>query len=127
MFDIRITDTDAPSNRGQDPKKVLARHEKEKKDKYLDACVERRRQFTPLVYSVDGLMGTEARAATKRLASLLANKWKRAYSDVCGYVHSRQSLALVRATSLCLRGARDPTSRLSRSAWDSGMGLALYC
>ena len=126
IFDVRIADTDAPSYRGQDPKKVLARHEKEKKDKYLDACIERRRQFTPLVYSVDGLMGSEARAASKRLASHLANKWKRAYSDVCGYVLSRQSLALVRATSLCLRGARDPTARIRSPAWDSGTGLSLY-
>jgi hypothetical protein len=126
IFDVRIADTDAPTYRGQDPKKVLARHEKEKKDKYLDACIERRRQFTPLVYSVDGMMGSEARAASKRLASHLANKWKRAYSDVCGYVLSRQSLALVRATSLCLRGARDPTARIRSPAWDSGTGLSLY-
>jgi len=126
IFDVRIADTDAPGYRGQDPKKILARHEKEKKDKYLDACLERRRQFTPLVYSVDGLMGDEARAASKRLASHLANKWKRAYSEVCGYVNSRQALALVRATSLCLRGARDPSSRLRSPAWDSGTGMALY-
>ena len=126
IFDVRITDTDAPSYRGQDPTKILARHEKEKKDKYLDACVERRRQFTPLVYSVDGLLGEEARAASKRLASLLANKWKRAYSEVCGYVLSRQALALVRATSLCLRGTRDPTDRRHRPIWECGTGLGLY-
>jgi hypothetical protein len=36
IFDIRVTDTEAPSNRNQDPHKVLARHEKEKKDKYVE-------------------------------------------------------------------------------------------
>jgi hypothetical protein len=55
----------------------LAKHEEEKKRKYLDACLESRRQFTPLVFSVDGLMGQECKAATKRLASTLAAKWRR--------------------------------------------------
>ena len=41
IFDIRITDTDAPSNRNQDPVKVLAAHEKMKKAKYLEACLAR--------------------------------------------------------------------------------------
>jgi hypothetical protein len=77
IFDVRVTDTDAPYHRGQDPHKILAKHEKEKKDKYVDACLVRRRTFTPLVFSVDGLRGTEASAATKKLASRLSAKWKR--------------------------------------------------
>ncbi len=126
IFDIRVTDTDAPTYRGLAPRKVLARHEKEKKDKYVEHCLARRRHFTPLVFSVDGLRGAEAEAATKRLASRLAAKWKRTYSDVCGFVRSRLALTLVRTTSLCLRGSRDPTSRASFAQWDSGTGLALY-
>ena len=74
IFDARITDTDAPTYRGQDPAKVLAKHEKEKKEKYLQPCLDRRRHFTPLVFSVDGLRGAEATAATKRLAACLAHK-----------------------------------------------------
>jgi hypothetical protein len=126
IFDIRVTDTDAPTYRGMDPHKVLAKHEKEKKDKYLEHCLARRRHFTPLVFSVDGLRGTEADAASKRLASRLAAKWKRTYSEVCGFVRSRLALTLVRTTSLCLRGARDPTARASHPTWDTGTGLALY-
>jgi hypothetical protein len=78
IFDIRVTDTEAPSNRNQDPHKVLARHEKEKKDKYVEPCLARRRTFTPLVFSVDGLRGAMAIAASKKLASCLSAKWKRA-------------------------------------------------
>jgi hypothetical protein len=126
IFDIRITDTDAQSNRSKPPKKVLAIQEKEKKDKYVEPCLARRRQFTPLVFSVDGLRGAEADAATKKLASLLAAKWKRTYSEVCGFVRSRLAITLVRTTSLCLRSARDPTPRASHAVWDSGAGLALY-
>jgi hypothetical protein len=126
IFDVRITDVQAPSNQGMDPAKILARHEREKKGKYLEACLERRRHFTPLVYSVDGMMGCEAKAAGKKLASHLSAKWSRTYSEVCGYVLSWQSLALVRATTLCLRGACDSTARLTRPVWDSGTGLGLY-
>jgi hypothetical protein len=68
IFDVRVTDIGAPYHRGQDSHKILAKHEKEKKDKYVDACLARRRTFTPLVFLVDGLRGTEASAATKKLA-----------------------------------------------------------
>jgi hypothetical protein len=126
IFDVRVTDTDAPSNRGMDPAKILKRHEKEKRDKYLDLCLARRRHFTPLVFSVDGLRGGETQAASKRLASLLASKWHRTYSEVCGFVRSRLSVALARSTSQCLRGTRDPNSRTASYQWETGVGLGLY-
>ena len=126
IFDVRVTDTDAPSYRGQSAKKILANHEREKKKKYNDLCLARRRHFTPLCFSVDGMCGAEADAATKKLAALLSKKWKRTYSEVCGFVHSRLSFALVRTMTLCLRGARDPTARVSTATWESGTGLNLY-
>jgi hypothetical protein len=128
IFDVRVTgDTGAPYHRGQDPHKILAKHEKEKKDKYVDACLlARRRTFTPLVFLVDGLRGTEASAATKKLASRLSAKWKRTYSEVCGCVRSRLSIRLVRTTSMCLRGSRDPTARANHATWDTRVGLPLY-
>jgi hypothetical protein len=127
IFDVRITDTDAPTYRGQSTAKVLEKHEKEKKKKYLKACLEQRRHFTPLVFSVDGVLGSEAKAASKRLAARLSEKWKRPYSEVCGFVRSRLSVSLVRSMSSCLRGARDPAANnIGRATWDSGTGLALY-
>ena len=97
-----------------------------KKEKYNELCLARRRHFTPLVFSVDGLQGEETKAACCKLSRLLASKWKRDYSEVCGFVRSRLSLALVRATSLCLRGARDKSARLTTALWESGTGLGLY-
>ena len=94
-----------------DPAKVLEKHEKAKKAKYVAACVERRRQFTPLVFSVDGLRGVEAEAASKKLAGHLAIKWQSPYSVTCGYVRARLSIALARTSSQCLRGARDHDAR----------------
>ena len=126
IFDVRVTDTDAPSNRNTAPEKVLQRHEKEKKTKYGALCIARRRTFTPLVFSVDGMQGAEATAASKRLASSLASKWKRSYSEVCGFVRSRLSIALVRSASRCLRADRNPMHRSTSPIWDSGTGLGLY-
>ena len=45
--------------------------------------------------------------AQKRLAALLSYKLKREYSEICGFVRVRISLAIVRSNSLLLRGPRD--------------------
>jgi hypothetical protein len=46
ILDIRITDTDAKSYISRSMESVLAAQEKEKKDKYLQACLEQRRHFS---------------------------------------------------------------------------------
>ena len=38
IIDVRVTDLDSKSYRNTDPEKVLQRHEKQKKGKYLQAC-----------------------------------------------------------------------------------------
>jgi hypothetical protein len=106
IMDVRITDTDAKSYANNSSERCLERAAKEKKDKYAQACLERRRSFTPLVYSVDGMACKEARAFEKRVASLLASKWDRPYSEMVGFVRTRMSVAIVRANTLLLRGAR---------------------
>ena len=112
MFDIIIVNLDAGSYLLMTPEKALAKAEKEEKDLYLQACLERRRTFTPMVYSADGIPGAEALAAQKRLAALLSYKLKQEYSEMCGFVRARMSLAIVRSNSLLLRGPRDKGVRI---------------
>ena len=107
MFDIKIVNLDTGSYLRMKPEKALAKAEKEKKEWYLQASLERRRTFTPMVYSVDGITGAEALAAQKRLSALPSYKLKREYSDMCGFVWVRMSLAIVRSNSLLLRGPHD--------------------
>jgi hypothetical protein len=128
IVDVRVTDTDAKSYCKRDPDKILESGEKLKKKKYLEACLEQRRHFTPFVCSVDGLLGREAKTFAKRLAAKLAKKWQRSYSQTCGYVNARLSIAIIRATHLCLRGSRIPTSKISTKfpQWEDGAGLALF-
>ncbi len=76
IFDMRITDTEAKSYQKKEFGKDLSQHEKEKKDKYLQTCLEMQKDFTPMVYLVDGIAGREARNAEKRLVTYLASKWK---------------------------------------------------
>ena len=65
-----------------------------------------------MVYFAGGIPGTEALAAQKRLAPLLRYKLKREYSEMCGFVKARMSLAIVRSTSLLPRGPGDKGARI---------------
>ena len=76
IFDIRITDTEAHAYRNKDFTKVLAAQEKEKKRKYLVSLHAQQKYSTPMIYTVDGIAGREAKSVEKRLASVLADKWK---------------------------------------------------
>ena len=128
IIDVRITDTDAPSHRNKGPTKVLEQQEREKKRKYLQPCLDQRRHFTPFVVSTDGLIGKEASALLKNLAARISTKHGEHYSHVCGAIKARMSIAIVRATHLCLRGSRIPTSQMSnrRLQWDDPAGLASF-
>ena len=59
-----------------------------------------------MVYSADGIPGAEALAAQKRLAVLLSYKLKQEYSEMCGFVRARMSLAIMRSNSLLLYDPR---------------------
>ena len=120
IFDVRVTDTDARSYLNTEPQKVLANQEQAKKRKYLKPCEERRRNFTPLVFSVDGMRGPETTAACKQLARRLSAKWGRAYPQMCQFVNSRLSIALVRSTTMLLRGPRHHDNRHRNYNWGEG-------
>ena len=84
------------------PEKDLPKAEKEKKDLYLQACLDCRRTFTPMVYSAEVIPRAKALAAHKRLAALLSYKLNQEYSEMCGFVRARMSLAIVRSNSLLI-------------------------
>jgi len=65
------------------------------------------KDFTPMVYSVDGIAGREAWNTEKRLATQLAGKWNREYLQMVYYVRVRMAIAMVRANSLLICGSRD--------------------
>ena len=66
-MDVSITNfDDAPSNTHRKPEAGLLSHEGENK-KYLQACLEQRRRFTPFVVACDGVLGQEAKTVLRNL------------------------------------------------------------
>jgi hypothetical protein len=63
--DFHIANVDLGSYLTSTLETVLCRQETEKKKKYLQACLDQRRNFTSFVSSTDRLMGREATALVK--------------------------------------------------------------
>ena len=68
--------------------------------------MEHIRSFTPMVYPMDRIPGTESVATQRRLALLLSNKLKRESSELCGFVRARMSLAIMISNTLIIGGAK---------------------
>ena len=105
--------TDRLNTAPQQPTKIrdhaattLRTQEKGKELKHKTACEATRRDFVPFIVSTDGCIGEAAQAFMRRLGRHLAEKWQRAYSQVIGYIKARMSVAILRASSQCLRGPR---------------------
>ena len=87
FFDIRVFNSNAPSNCKSTMESIYRRHEREKR-----RCYERRilevehGSFTPLVFSAAGGMSTAATVTYKRLASLLADKHAQLYSKTMSWI-----------------------------------------
>ena len=60
-----------------------------------------------MFHSANRIPRAEALAAQKRLAVLLSYKMKREYSEMCGFVRVRISLAVMRSYSLLFCGPHD--------------------
>ena len=86
---MHVVNTNALSYLQKVPEKCLHEAEKRKKNMYMEACLQQCQHFSPFVASVDGMLGVEATATLKRIASRLVTKWRQPYSKMCGYVNSR--------------------------------------
>jgi hypothetical protein len=77
--------------------------------------------------SVDGLIGKEAKTVLKFLAAGTAITAGKRYSNGMGYMRERLSIAIFRASRVCLRGSRVRTSRMSNRhpQWEDTTGMAL--
>ena len=104
VYDMGVVNTYAKYHSSNTPEKCLQEAERAKKKLYLEACLQKHRNFSPFFTSVDGILGVEAAATLKRIPSLLKIKWQQPYYRTCGYVKSRIAINLVRSTHWCIRG-----------------------
>ena len=107
IFGVRITDTQSRFYQNKDFQKVLAQQEKEKKNQYLCPCLEMWKDFSPLVYYVDGIAEKEVKNAEKRLTYHLSEKPHKQLPQMVYYVWIQMAIAVVRPNSLLIRGSRD--------------------
>lgn len=125
VIDVRVTDLNSKTHLPLEPSKCLHNQERDKKRRYLKACHAQRRDFSPFVISTEGLLGKEARAILKRIASQLSIRWDRPYSVIMNFVKTRLAFAITKASHLCIRGSRVPVSRVSNSfpLWEDGTAI----
>ena len=104
LFDVRVIDTDAQSyaHKTMSLSAVLSTAEKEKKRKYTHAAQAHHASFSPLVVSVDGVMAWEARFTVQRFVDRFSTIWSKPYSEVMGWLQTRLSFAILRATNRCV-------------------------
>ena len=108
FFDVRVFHPFARSYRSSSLSAVFNRHEQEKRRQYQQRVLDvEMSTFTPLVFSTAGGMGRAAKATIQRLASLLADKYKTPYTTTINWLRCRYAFSLLRASIMCLRGARN--------------------
>ena len=106
-FDVRVTHTNALSNRGKTLDQIYRKNENEKKNLYNDRIINvEKSSFTPLVFSTSGGMAPECLKLNKRIAELLAHKRNEQYSVVMSFIRTRLRFALLKSTLISIRGYR---------------------
>ena len=126
LFDIRVVYTDALSYLHHIPGRVLLNAKVEKKNRYVDACATRRAHFTPLCFSVDGLVGSEATCFLKSMACRFSIRWDKSFAEVLGWIHARLAFAILMASVLCIRGSRTKWRSLGLED-GAGFVLITFC
>ena len=115
FFDVKVFNPYIPSNRRSTLQTTYRTHKNIKKRAYNQRIREvEHGTFSPLVFSCTGGMGRAATATYKRLAALIAERRDEPYGTTMGWIRCRISFSLLRASIMCLRGARSSISQASR-------------
>ena len=114
-MDVRVFNPFSKTNRNTTLRKCYRKHELEKKRAYERRVLEiEHASFTPLVLSASGGFASEATTFYRRLASMLANKWDKPYSQTLNWLRCTISFALLRSAIQCIRGARSSSGHAFR-------------
>ena len=126
LIDFKVVDSDAASYVGRPVRSVLESAAAAKKAKHRQACADRRARadFRPFVCTTDGAIHREGMHFLRRLSARLSLKWELSYRGrAMNFVRTRMSLAILRASVHCLRGARRKFFSLTA---DSAAAMALF-
>ena len=118
-----MIDTDAQSYQSHSPQTVLASAEAEKKRNYSTSYSDHCPSFTPLCFSVDGLLDCEDDMFLKQLANRLFDTWDQSFLDVLCWVHLRLAFSLLHAVAVCLHGCHTKGRSLGV---EDGVAIKMY-
>ena len=62
--------------------------------------------FTPLVFSISGVLGKECSMFHKRMAEKIAKKFNEVYEKVITVTRCKLSFVILRSALLCIRGSQ---------------------
>ena len=116
LYNVRVYNPHAPSNRLTTPSACYRRHENEKRRRMYNQRVRDVEQdtFAPLVFSASGGMRPTAVVFYKQLARMIAERSNQQYSTTMGLIRCQISIPLLRSAIMCLRGSRSSYHRPTR-------------
>ena len=113
FFHIRLTNTNARSQKHLPVRAILKKHEKEKKRAYNSRITNvEHGTLTPLVFSLSGDEGPETSMFHKHITQKIANKREEKYKKVQIMIRRKLSFLILRSVLLSIRGihsiSKDP-------------------
>jgi hypothetical protein len=107
FFDVKVMNPNSESYLNISTEKVYERAEQQKKSAYNERILQvEHGSFTPLIFSVSGGMGTQAKTFAKMLCNKIAYKKRQEYSDVMNMFRCKLSFLIQKMVLLCIRGSR---------------------
>ena len=70
-----VVNTNAKYHSAKAPEKCLRDADREKKNMYLEACLQQCKKFSLFIAYIDEILGVEAGSTLKRLDVCLAKQW----------------------------------------------------
>ena len=122
-IDVRCFYPDAQSYTTKTLPQLFKQHAKEKLDKYKAACNAAASHFVPFIVTTDGALGTEANELLNLIGSRLAKKWRKTKGVVMSWIRARLSIAIVKATSACIRCPRHAKTPRPEAGFEDGAAL----
>ena len=108
FFDVRVTNTQSPSQIHLTAESVLKKHEQGKKRNYNRRVMEiEHGTFTPLVFSVSGGMDMECSMFHKHVAERLAITSGERYEKITSTIRCKLSFLILKSALMCVRGSRN--------------------
>ena len=89
-------------------------------------CLTARKDFTPFVVSVDGVLEKEAKMLLKQLERHLARRWDQSASNIMTYINSKMSSQILKATDQCLQGSFISLNWEGCGIGEDGASLGLF-